>query len=118
MNIDDLDVADVGAVPPEHDMPLLIDAAAVEAVPLPLSFSSRLPGGTRRSESREPSAVEAREALRRLGLSGGPSHMSSGEPMSSREIIRPVPWSVHARRRVSTGSDQGHLGDRRRSIRR
>jgi hypothetical protein len=47
--IDDHDVLRAGMVPAEADPPLLVDPDAVLTGTISLSFSSRFPGGTRRS---------------------------------------------------------------------
>ena len=47
--VDKLDVSGAGGAPGEADAPLVVDADAVLAGAIADSFSSRLPGGTRKS---------------------------------------------------------------------
>jgi len=64
--VDDFDGVRVPIFPDEADAPLVIDADAMLALPLPLESFERLPGGTRKSSktAAAESCVSLRSAVR------------------------------------------------------
>ena len=55
--VNDLDVVGIGLPPDGTDTPLIVDPDAVLSGPVPVSFSSRFPGDTRRSISDSAASI-------------------------------------------------------------